>query len=91
MRRKSYRFNVIQILLCIAIIAFSVVLFLRTDELTILFPVVFGLAGILSVLYALEGIVFNRMRVVRKGRIVLFGLIALILFAIAYFSLKVVI
>lgn len=90
MRRRSYRFNVFQIILCIIIIGLAVILFFKTDELSILFPIIFGLASLLSILYALEGIVFNRTRVVKKGRIVMFGLVAVIMAVIAYFALRVV-
>ena len=79
MRRRSYLCEVIQILLCAAVIVLTVVLFFRADQLSVLFPVVFGLAAVLSLFYAFEGVLYNRDRVVKKGRLAAFILIGLVL------------
>ena len=79
MRRRSYLCEVIQVLLSAAGIVLTVVLFFRADQLSVLFPVVFGLAAVLSLFYAFEGVLYNRDRVVKKGRLAAFILIGLVL------------
>ena len=79
MRRRHYEFEMIEIALALAIVVLAVILFFRSGSLTILFPIVFGLGAVLSILYGLEGILYNRNRVVRKSRIVVFGIIAAVL------------
>lgn len=90
MRRRNYEFEAIQILLSIAIVVLTVILFFRSAELTILFPIVFGLSCVLAILYAFEGILYNRNRVVKKSRLVLFGFLAVILGIITFISAKAV-
>ena len=51
MRRRSYLCEVIQVLLSAAVIVLTVVLFFRADQLSVLFPVVFGLAAVLSLFF----------------------------------------
>ena len=72
------------------VIGLAVVLFFRSSDLTLLFPLVFGLAALLSLLSALEGTVFNRNRVIKKSRIVVFGILTLVLGGLAYMSYRVV-
>jgi len=79
LRRRSYLCEVIQVLLSAAVIVLTVVLFFRADQLSVLFPVVFGLAAVLSLFYAFEGVLYNRDRVVKKGRLAAFILIGLVL------------
>lgn len=79
MRRRSYICEAIQLLLCAAVIVLTVLAFFRADRLSVLFPVVFGLAAVLSLFYAFEGVLYNRDRVVRKGRLIAFILIGLVL------------
>ena len=79
MRRRSYLCEVIQVLLSAAVIVLTVVLFFRADQLSVLFPVAFGLAAVLSLFYAFEGVLYNRDRVVKKGRLAAFILIGLVL------------
>ncbi len=90
MRKRSYQYEILMVVLSAAIIVLTVLLFLRSSELTILFPVVFGLAAVLSVLSALEGIAFNKNRVVSKRRAVIFGVLALLLLVLTVVALKVV-
>ena len=90
MSRRSYRFEALEVILSVILIGMTVVLFLRSSELTFLFPAVFAVAAVLSLLAALEGIVFNRNRVVRKSRAVVFGILTLILIVITYISFRVV-
>ncbi len=78
-KRRSFEIEVIEILLSVAIIVLMVVLFFKSGELTILFPIEFGLAGVLSILYALEGLLYNRNRVIRKTRLIIFGILAAVL------------
>ena len=78
-KRRSYEIEILEILLSIAIIVIMVVLFFKSGELSVLFPIEFGLAGMLSLLYALEGVLYNRNRVVRKTRLVVFGILAAVL------------
>ena len=78
-KRRSFEIEVIEILLSVAIIVLTVVLFFKSGELTILFPIEFGLAAVLSILYALEGLLYNRNRVIRKTRLIIFGILAAVL------------
>lgn len=84
--RRRYQIEVLEVVLASAIIVLSVILFFNSRELTVLFPIEFGLASVLSVLYALEGILYNRNRVVKKTRLILFGLIAAVLLFFAVIS-----
>ncbi len=88
--RRNYKMEALQIIMAIAIIASSVVLFFKSTELTILYPVVFGLAALLAFIYGLEGTLFNRSRVVRRSRMVLFFIAALILAGLSFFSARTV-
>ena len=88
--RRNYRMEAVQVILCISIFVITVILFTKQAELTILYPIVFGLAAILSIVYALEGIVFNKGRVTKKSRFFLFMLAALVMAAFTYFSAKTV-
>ena len=90
MRRRNYQFEILEIILSLAVIGLSVVLFFRSSELTLLFPLVFGLAAVLSLMAALEGTVFNRNRVIKKSRIVVFGILTVLLAGLAYVSYRVV-
>ena len=88
--RRNYKFETVQILMCIAIIICSILAFFKASELTFLYPVIFGLAAILSGIYALEGILFNRNRVVRKARAIIFITLALFLAAVTFLSARTV-
>ena len=87
MRRRNYGFEVLQVLISLGIIGVTVTLFFKSRELTILFPVDFGLAALLSLLYSFEGVLFNKSRVVRKTRIVLFLLLAVVFGFCTYVAL----
>ena len=78
-KRRSFEIEILEILLSVAIVVIMVVLFFKSDELSILFPIEFGLAGLLSLLYAVEGILYNRNRVIRKTRLIIFGILAAVL------------
>ena len=78
-KRRSFEIEVVEILLSVAIIVLMVVLFFKSGEVTILFPIEFGLAAVLSALYALEGLLYNRNRVIRKTRLIIFGILAAVL------------
>ena len=88
--RRNYRIEAIQIIMAAAIIVLSAVLFFKSRELSLLFPVVFGLASLLCLVYAVEGIWFNKSRVTRKSRVVVFVLLAVILAVICFFSARTV-
>ena len=88
--RRNYTAEAVEIILALAVIALTVVLFIKSDELTILYPIVFALAAVMCVVYALEGVLFRRNRMVRKSRIILFLIAAAILLLIAWLSLRVV-
>lgn len=90
MRKRNYQFEILQVILSAAVIVLTVVLFFKSNELTILFPVVFGIAALLCLLAALEGTAYNRNRVIRKSRIVLFGILTVILGILTYVSFRVV-
>lgn len=90
MRRRNYQYEALEIILALGVIGCSAALFFKARELTVLYPVTFGLAGILSLLHALEGIIFKKITVVRKSRVVIFGLIALALFCLMGISLKMI-
>ena len=90
MRRRNIQFEVFQVILSLGVIGLAGVVFCRSSDLTLLFPLVFGLAALLSLLSALEGTVFNRNRVIKKSRIVVFGILTLVLGGLAYMSYRVV-
>ncbi|MBR6323287.1 MAG: hypothetical protein IKR59_10480 [Lachnospiraceae bacterium] len=90
MRKRNYQFEILQVILSAAVIVLTVVLFFKSNELTILFPVVFGIAALLCLLAALEGTAYNRSRVIRKSRVVLFGILTVILGLLTYVSFRVV-
>ncbi len=91
MRKRNYAFETVQVLLAIAIIVLTVLLFFRASELTVLYPVIFGLSALLSAIYALEGILYNRNRVMKKSRLFVFGILAVLLAVLTCFSYKTVI
>ena len=77
--KRRYEFEIAQILLSLVIIVMVIILAFQFSELTILYPIVFGLSAILCVIYALEGILYNRNRVVKRTRVIVFGIVAVIL------------
>ena len=79
MRRRNYKLEVIEIILAVAILVLTVILCFRSKTLTALYPVTFGLAAVLSALYALEGILYNRNRIVKKNRVIAFGIVTVAL------------
>lgn len=84
--RRRYEFEIGQTVLSIAIVVLTVILFFRSAELTVLYPVVFGLSALLSVIYALEGILYNRNRVTKKTRLIVFGAVAAVLLLLTVVS-----
>ncbi|MBO4411285.1 MAG: hypothetical protein J5794_03775 [Lachnospiraceae bacterium] len=86
MRRRNFELEVIEIILAAAVIILAVILCFRASTLSVLFPVTFALAAILSALYGLEGIFYNRNRIVKKNRVVVFGILAAILIALTVVS-----
>jgi len=78
------------VILALSVIALTIVLFMKPDEYTVLYPVVFGLAALTSFVYALEGVLFRKNRMVRKSRGVLFGIAGVVLLMITWLSAKVV-
>ena len=90
MRRRNYQYEALEIILALGVIGCSIALFFKARELTVLYPATFGLGCILSLLPALEGIIFKKITVVRKSRVVIFGIIALVLLFLTGISLKMV-
>ena len=88
MRRRSYFAEILQCSLCIIIIGLTVFLFIKSETLTVLFPVVFGLGSLLSAFYAFEGVLYNRNRVVRKSRLAVYLVLAAVLALIAYLAAR---
>ena len=88
--KRNYTVEVIQVILALAVIILTVVLFIKSDELTILFPIVFGLAALMCFIYAVEGIFFNKNRMVKKGRGILFAVLGICLALVTYLSGRVV-
>ena len=84
--KRKYQFEIIQVVLAVAVIVMTVILMFHVTELTILYPLIFGTAAVLAFIYALEGILYNRNRVTRKTRVIVFGLIALALVALTVLS-----
>ena len=85
--RKRYDFEIIETVLSIAIIIMAIILIFKSAELSVLYPIVFGLSAVLAVLYALEGILYNRNRVVKKTRLLIFGITAAILIVLMVVSI----
>ncbi len=90
MRRRNYQYEALEIILALGVIGCSIALFFKARELTVLYPVTFGLGSILSLLHALEGIIFKKITVVRKSRVVIFGIITLVLLFLTGVSLKMI-
>jgi len=88
--KRNNGVEAVQVILALAVIALTAVLFVKSSEMTVLFPVVFGLSSLMCFFYALEGIVFNRARMAKKSRSILFGAAGLILAVICWLSAKVV-
>jgi len=86
LRRRNYELEVIEILLAIAVIVLAVILCFKSASLTILYPITFGLAAVLAALYALEGILYNRNRIVKKNRVIVFGILTALLLFLTVFS-----
>ena len=86
MRRRNFELEIIEIILAAAIVVLAVILCFRASTLTVLFPITFGLAAILSALYGLEGIFYNRNRIVKKNRVIVFGILSAILIILTVLS-----
>ena len=86
MRRRNTEVEIIEILLAAAIIILTVILMFRASSLSPLYPVIFGLAALLSLLYAFEGTLYNKNRVIKKRRLIVFGIISLALIALTVIS-----
>lgn len=81
MKRSNIEIEIIEIFLAIALAVLTVILLFRSSDLTILFPIAFGLGAILSVLYGLEGVLYNKSRVIKPARLIAFSILgALLLF-----------
>jgi len=90
MRRRNTEIEIIELILAIGEVVCTVLLFFRHNEMLILYPIIFGIAALLSLLYALEGVLYNRSRVIKKSRLILFGLLTLLMIFLAIFSSRVV-
>lgn len=90
MRRRTYEFEVIQIILSVIVLIATIFLFFKFNTHSILFPIVFGAASLLSFIHAFEGVLYNKNRVIKKTRIAGFIILALILAGITYLSARVV-
>ena len=90
MRRRTYQFEILEIILCLVIVVCTVLLFFKANTLTVLYPVVFGASSLASFLYAFEGIWYNKDRVVRRSRLIIFLSMAVILAGVTYLSVKVI-
>jgi len=88
--RRNYSAETLEVILALAVIVLTVFLFIRSDELTVLFPIVFGLGALMCLVYALEGTLFDKARKVKKSRGILFALAGLLLAGLTFLSLKVV-
>lgn len=84
--KRKYQFEIISVVLAVAVIVMTVILMFHATEMTILYPLVFGVSALLSIVYALEGILYNRNRVTRRTRVIVFGLIALVLIVLTVLS-----
>jgi len=90
MHRKSDLFETYQIILAVLITGCAIVLLFKAAELTVLYPITFGLSCILCILYAVDRLVIRRgtERKISAGFAFAIGAIALAL--LTYASLKVV-
>lgn len=86
MRRRKLGTAAVEVVLSIAVIALTVVLFLHPQEYVILYPVIFGLAAFLSLFYAFDGVLYNKDQVTDKGHAVIYCVLAVVLSAIAFIS-----
>lgn len=90
MRRKRFELGVLEAVIAVAVIVMAVLLFLRAEELTILYPIVFGSAAVLAVICLVDAILKNRNHRTRNTRAVLFGIAALALGFMTYLTARVV-
>lgn len=78
------------VLLAAAVVILTVILIFKASELTVLYPVIFGLSGLLSGIYSMEGVLYNRNRVIKRRRIWVFGIISLVLLAVMGVSIWII-
>lgn len=90
MRRRTYEFEVIQIILSVIVIVATVFLFFKFNTHSILFPIVFSGASLLSLIHAFDGVLYNKNRVIKKSRIAGFIILSLCLAGMTYLTLRVV-
>lgn len=88
MHKRNFYFEIAQTVLSVAIIVLAALLLFLSETLPMLFPVLFGLAAVLCILYGLEGIAYNQNRVIKKRRLIFFIVLALIFLACAFFSIR---
>lgn len=87
MRRRNIEIEIIEVLLASSVVVMTIILLFQTGKRSILYPLIFGVSAVLSFLYAFEGILYNKNRVIRKRRLIIFlavgaALVALTVFAI---------
>ena len=87
MRRRNMEVEIIEILLAAAVVIMTVVLIFQAGKRSVLYPLIFGSAAVLSFLYAFEGIFYNKNRVIRKQRLIIFLVIGAALVTLTVFSI----
>lgn len=88
--RRNYRFEILEIILAAAVVLLTAVLFFKAQELSILFPITFGLATLMSFLYVFENYKYNRNRKTRRNRMIAYSIIGLLLLVLTVGSIFVV-
>ena len=79
--------EIIEILLAAAVVVMTIVLLFQAGKRSVLYPLIFGVSALLSFLYAFEGILYNKNRVIRKRRLVIFLVIGAVLVTLTVFSI----
>ncbi|MBO7363859.1 MAG: hypothetical protein J6Z23_00950 [Lachnospiraceae bacterium] len=90
MRRRRFELGIVEAVIAVAVIVMSVLLFIRSEELTILYPVVFGSAALLAVICLIDAVIQSRNNHTRNSQAVLFGIAAAALAFMTYLTAKVV-
>lgn len=91
MRKKGFPFELLEIILGIVTIVLTIILFFKSRELTILFPIVFGLGAVLSAIHALEGKLYNQSHVVEKKQMIIYFTISAVLILFMVISILTII
>ncbi|GEM_PF-4122817 len=87
---RNFRFQILEIICAAVIIILTILLLFQAAEWPILFPIIFGLATVLSLLYLFETIKYNPNRKNRQKRIILFVILSVVALGITGASIVII-